>query len=181
MKEDRVDAPVDALAPLYRGLLEVSEAIAAHRDLPQLFHELGQCLPRIVRFDFIGLVLHDPIREVMRVHTLQAVHSDKALPTLELPINESAGGLVWTTQQPLVVAQLSQETRFPKAAQFMLELGIQSFCMVPLTTAIRRLGAMGFGSLHQRGFEEPDLQFLQQVGRQVAVAVDNALNYQSAQ
>ena len=35
----------------YRGLLEVAEAIAAHRDLGALFDDLAQRLPRIVPFD----------------------------------------------------------------------------------------------------------------------------------
>ena len=55
----------DSTLERYRALLEVSEAIAAHRELPALFHELAQRLPGIVRFDFLSLVLHDPARNVM--------------------------------------------------------------------------------------------------------------------
>ena len=40
----------EALAQQYRTLLEVSESIAAHRDLAELFHELAQSLHRVVRF-----------------------------------------------------------------------------------------------------------------------------------
>ncbi|MGH8863287.1 MAG: GAF domain-containing protein [Burkholderiales bacterium] len=50
--------------------------------------------------------------------------------------------------------------------------------MVPLTAAQRRLGALVFASLQEAAYDEVDLQFLQQVAKQVAVAVDNALNYQ---
>jgi formate hydrogenlyase transcriptional activator len=52
--------------------------------------------------------------------------------------------------------------------------------MVPLTTA-RRLGALAVGSLEAHHYDRADLEFLQQVARQVAVAVDNALNHQSVQ
>jgi formate hydrogenlyase transcriptional activator len=55
--------------------------------------------------------------------------------------------------------------------------GVQSFCVVPLTTAQRRLGAMGFGSLQRRTYQEADLNFMQQVAKQIAVAVENALGY----
>ncbi|HEX2611715.1 MAG TPA: hypothetical protein VHK68_11950, partial [Gemmatimonadales bacterium] len=42
----------------YRALLAVSEAIASHRDLPALFHELSGRLGRVVHFDALSLVLH---------------------------------------------------------------------------------------------------------------------------
>ncbi|TLY19405.1 MAG: GAF domain-containing protein [Nitrospirae bacterium] len=63
----------------------------------------------------------------------------------------------------------------------MVEQGVKSFCVVPLTTAQRRLGALGFGSLQEAAYEDADLEFLQQVAKQVAVAVENALNYESVQ
>lgn len=164
-----------------RLLLEISEAIASRRDLDELFHDLAERLPHAVQFDFVGLILHDALRNTMRIHTLATVHRDRLQPTLEIPVEESAGGLVWTTQQPLVVSHVAHETRSPKATQFMREFGIQSFCMVPLTTAMRRVGAMGFGSLQERAFDHVDVAFLEQIGKQVAVAVDNALNYETVQ
>src|SRR5262245_14843018 len=82
----------------YRALLEVAEAIAAHRDLGKLFHELSQRLPSIVPFDYINLVLYDPAREVMRLHLLLTPEPSTISPGLELPTDESPGGLVWKTQ-----------------------------------------------------------------------------------
>jgi formate hydrogenlyase transcriptional activator len=45
---------------------------------------------------------------------------------------------------------------------------------------MRRLGAMGFGSLQKRVYQEGEVQFMAQVARQVAVAVDNVLLDESA-
>ena len=61
------------------------------------------------------------------------------------------------------------------------ENGVQSFGVVPLTTAQRRLGAMGFGSYQRRTYQEAEINFMQQVANQVAVAVDNVLHAASAQ
>src|SRR5437867_1660152 len=164
-----------------RLLLEVSESIASHRDLGELFHDLAQRLPRIVPFDYINLVLHDPTREVMRLHILAVPVPSTISPGLELPVDESPGGVVWKTQQPLMVDDVMQERRFPKLIPLLRENGVQSFCAVPLTTALRRLGAMGFGSLQRRAYQEAELNFMQQVANQVAVAVDNVLHDESAQ
>ena len=164
-----------------RLLLEVSESIASHRDLDELLRDLAHRLPHVVPFDYINVVLHDPAREVMRLWLLVASKPSTISPGLETPVDESPGGLVWKTQQPLTVNDILQERRFPKLMAMLLENGVQSFCAVPLTTAQRRLGAMGFGSLQRRVYQQADLDFMQQVAKQVAVAVDNALNAETAQ
>jgi formate hydrogenlyase transcriptional activator len=163
-----------------RLLLEVSESIASHRDLDELLRDLAQRLPHVVPFDYINVVLHEPGREVMRLWLLVASAPSTINPGLETPVDESPGGLVWKTQQPLIVNDIEQEDRFPKLTSRLRENRVQSFCVVPLTTAQRRLGAMGFGSMQRRTYQQVELDFMQQVAKQVAVAVDNALNAETA-
>ena len=168
----------------YRALLKVAEAIAAHHDLPTLFRELAQRLPAVAPFDFIGLVLHDAAKNVMRVYVLEtaaAQHHTTKLDGLELPMEESATGWVWTHQQPLIIPSLADETRFALGMTTLRGIGVESVCFLPLTTARRRLGAIGFGSLKPSAFSEADADFLKQVARQIAVAVESALHYEQAQ
>ncbi len=160
-----------------RLLLEVTESIASHRDLEELFRDLAHRLPKVVPFDYINAVLHEPALDVMRLWLLVTSIPSTIIPGLEIPVDESPGGWVWKTQQPLTVNDVAQERRFPKVMALLRENGIQSFCVVPLTTAQRRLGAMGFGSLQPRIYQESELAFMRQVAKQVAVAVDNALAY----
>src|SRR5213592_130828 len=175
-------SPCETLAEQYQALLEVSEAIAVHRDLPSLFHDLVQRLHHVVNFEYMRLLLHDSERDVMRLHTLEAPDQKcDVLGCQELPVDESPGGWVWQKQEPLVVSDVEKETRFPRVTELMRQQGVKSYCVVPLTTAQRRLGALGFGSLQKATYDDADLEFLQQVAREVAVAVDNALNSQSAQ
>lgn len=161
-----------------RLLLEVSESIASHRDLAELFHDLAGRLPRAVKFSYILVILHDPERNVMRLHILEAPRPGRIAPGIELPIEDSAGGWVWQHQQPLVCTNVDHETRFPKVIQMMREEGVRSFCLVPLTTARRRLGALAVGSFEEHHYGGASLEFLQQVAKQVAVAVENALAFQ---
>ena len=163
-----------------RLLLEVSESIASHRDLNELFRDLAQRLPRIVPFDYINLVLHDASRHVMRLHLLAVPQDTTAKPGMEFPVDESPGGLVWKTQQPLIVPDTAADHRFPAVTPLLRENGVQSYCVVPLTTALGRLGAMGFGSLQKRIYQEHEVAFMQEVAKQIAVAVDNVLHAESA-
>ena len=159
-----------------RLLLEVTESIASHRDLAELLRDLAQRLPSIVPFDYINVVLHEPVRNVMRLWLLVASVPSTISPGLEIPVEESAGGWVWTHQRPLTVNDVAQEQRFSKLMSMLRENGVKSFCTVPLTTAQRRLGAMGFGSLQPKIYQDAELAFMQQVAKQVAVAIDNAFN-----
>ncbi len=163
----------------YRTLLEVAEAIAVHRDLDELFRDLALRLPSIVPFDYINLILHDSTRNVMRLHVLAAPQPATISPGMELPIVGSPGGLAWTSQEPVVVANAAHETRFPLLTPRLLENGVQSYCALPLTTSLRRLGALGFGSGQPKDYQGVELEFMQQVARQVAVAVDNVLHDES--
>ena len=171
-------SPCETLAEQYRTLLEVAEAISAHRDLHELFRDLAQRLPRVVHVNFVALSLHDPVRNTMRLHTIQANVPADLVGGHEGPVEETPDGLVWHTQRPILVANLTEERRWPKVTQCMKEDGVNSFCVVPLTTAVRRLGAMGFLSLEKDAYGEMDLEFLQQVAKQIAVAVDNVLHHQ---
>src|SRR5262245_46213959 len=170
------------LSNQYQALLEISEAIAAHRNLKELFQDLAQRLPRIVPFDCINLVLHDPGLGVMRLHTVVAPETSTIKPGLEIPIEQSPAGLVWNTQQAFTadIEDAATERRFPTLTPLLRDNGVQSYCVVPLTTALRRLGAMGFGSSHRRVYQEVEVNFMRHVARQVAVAVDNVLHDESA-
>src|SRR5215472_6441918 len=175
-------APVgESLISEYRALLGVSESVAVHRDLNALFHDLARLLPKVLNFDFLSLLLHEPARNVMRLHILETQLPIDVRTGTETPIEESLGGWVWKTQRPIIIADTQTETRFTEAMKIMRQYSVRSACALPLTTAQRRLGAMGIGSREVRGFSAAEVEFLTQVARQVAVAVDNALNAQAAQ
>ncbi|MGO8786180.1 MAG: sigma 54-interacting transcriptional regulator [Terriglobia bacterium] len=167
-------------ASQHQALLEVAESIATHRDLPALFHDLKARLPRLVNFDTLWLVLHEPARNVMRVHILETP-SRTYVDLVERTIQDAPAGWVWERQEALIVSDLEQETRFAEALESLREIGVRSFCVLPLTSAHRRLGAVGFGSERVGAYAEAGVEFLHLVARQIAVAVDNTLNHQAAQ
>jgi formate hydrogenlyase transcriptional activator len=160
--------------------VDVSRATASHRDIPSLLRDLAGLLRRVARFDRLSLVLHEPARDVMRLHSVAAFQPTS--PTaIELPMAESPAGLVWETQQPLVVPSIDREARFPEVARILRAEGIKSYCILPLTSPLRRLGGLSFASRDEDAFTPDDVAFLQQLTGQVALAVDNTLHHEAAQ
>ncbi len=175
-------APPQPLSSRSQALLQVAESIAHHRDLAELFHDLAARLHGVAHFDYLNLVLHDPERQVMRLHLLETL---RARPTQlrvgrESPIGSTPSGRVLETQEAFVVSDVEAETSFPALMEALRQEGVRSFCVVPLTTAQRRLGTIGFGKLEPHHYDASEVDFMQQVARQVAVAVDNALNFETA-
>jgi formate hydrogenlyase transcriptional activator len=163
--------------PQYLVLLAVSEAIVSRRDLPSLFSELADQLQQCVRFDYIVLVLHNAATNTMRLHVAGAVEPT-VTPEIILPLEDDPAGLVWQTQQPLIIANESEFVRWPRLWERVQPYGVQSLCLLPLTTARRRLGTLNFSCKQPCAYDAADVSFLQRVANQIAVAVENALAFE---
>lgn len=164
----------------YGALLQVVEAIASHADLQGLVQDLARRLPLLVPVNFLGLSLYDAQRGVMRLHVLRANVPADIIGGHESRPADTPEGLVWETQQPLIIDDLKKEARWPRVIRLMQEDGVRSCCLVPLTSAERQLGTLEFSSLQPAAYEARDLELMQQIGRQVAVAVENVLNREAA-
>src|SRR5271156_4087849 len=114
MTAAHVDGQATATGEPYRALLAVSEAIVSHRDLSALFHQLAGRLPQVVRFDFIALVLHDAARNIMCLHVLEASEPTPPRAAIALPVEDDPAGLVWQTQQPLIISTVAELKRWPR-------------------------------------------------------------------
>jgi formate hydrogenlyase transcriptional activator len=165
----------------YRALLAVSEAIISNRDLGGLFRELARRLSSVISFDYVSVLLHDAERDVMRLLLWQMPGRESLLPGWEGPVEGTAAGWVWQTQEPLLVHDVERESRFPVTTDIMRGQGIKSYYAFPLTPAGRRLGVMGFGCKDAFGCSDESLEFMRQAVKQVAVAVGNALNFERAE
>src|SRR5260370_6616575 len=173
-------SPLEHSRRQLEALLEVSEAIGQQRDLPALFHDLAARLHSVIDFDFLSLVLHDASRNVMRLHVLETRVPGEKSAGSESPVEGNPSGWVWQTQQPFVVSDADEETRFPDFLKRLREHNVRSLAILPLTTAQHRLGSMGFGRLVPQGITDTELQFMERVASQVAVSVDNALNFETS-
>jgi len=173
--------PAEDQAVRYKRLLEVSKAIAAHRSLEELFPDLGKRLHSILKFSYLSILLHDPVRNVMRLHTFDMDRPGSLHPGMEFSMDESPSAWVWQSQEPLIVEDVLNETRSPRIMKLLTEHGVRSFCTLPLTTPRRRLGAFNLGSDEPNSYRLDDLGVARFVAAHVGVAVENALNYQDAQ
>lgn len=163
----------------YEVLLEMADLMVHHRTLPELFAKLAEKLHTVIPFEFANFSLHDPGKNMMRLHLWAG--SESAASPMEVPVEDSASGWVWQNQVPLVMTDVRNELRFPRVLKILSERGVRSYCMLPLTTAQKRLGAMGMGSTQVNAYTDQDARLLQRVAELVALATENSLTRNALQ
>lgn len=165
----------------YEALLEVGELITQVRDLKALFRQLRDRLHSVVHFDFLVLILHDSSTNAMRLHILETREPFEKEKTDESPVENTPSGWVWQNQQSFVSQDTSRDPRYPEFMKRLQAEGVHSLAILPLTTAQRRLGALAFGLYVPEALTDEQIEFMKRVAAQVAVATDNALNFEAAQ
>jgi formate hydrogenlyase transcriptional activator len=167
--EARPDSP---FGPRYEMLIRVSQAIKAHRGSDDLFQALAAELHKVVEFEIVFCVQYDEASN--QIVWLWGHLSGVLRP--DFPAEETMTHWVYERQQSLVVPFLDRETRFPRVTKFLLDEGLQSVCVLPVTTGRRRLGGFGFCSKLASAYSEEEVRFLSLVVDQIALAVDDALH-----
>ena len=167
-------ATADVQTQNFLTLLELSKAIASHRDLSELFHDIACRLQNLFPFRDLAVMLHDGQRNVMRSYILEGCDRTEWIskdPT-EVPIEDSINGHVWLDQQAIIIRDLDEENRFP-SAQILRDKKVKSVCCLPLSTVHQKLGTLNLWSEQVGAYDKFDLKFAQLVTSQIAVAVES--------
>jgi formate hydrogenlyase transcriptional activator len=161
----------------YEALFRVSQAISAHRDPKELFRVLASELHLVVKFNWLAVGCYDEGKHTVRIDVLEVTGMPVQLP--EFAPEETMTWWVHQHQQPLVIPAVDTETRFPPLMEFINSQGTHSICALPLTTSQHRLGALSLGSEKPDAYSKEEVRFLTLVADIVALAVDNALNFEA--
>jgi formate hydrogenlyase transcriptional activator len=177
MTGKRID--VTSTAARYDALIRVSEALRGYHDRETLFRSLADELRPVVWFSFLGLTLYDEQTHTVQRYVLEG--TGEPLPPPHVDAEQSVAYWVVQHQEPLVFPFEEAETKFPVAAAYLRSQGIQSACALPLTSPRRRLGILFHGTRERYSYDAGDLAFLSLVANQVALAIENAENYEALQ
>jgi formate hydrogenlyase transcriptional activator len=164
-----------AESELFQALLDLTESIVGESDLQTLCNALAALLRRIVSFDFLGVVLHDAVRDELRL-----VASNTNWPRPEREISGRADGsdvvaAVWRERKPLVLSPLPDGSENDAVVRLAREQGIHALTLVPLANGARPLGILAFGFAEPFHPADSALTFLQRVASEVSLAIDGYL------
>jgi len=162
----------------YEALFRVSQTLLSISSSEELFSVLADELRAVVSFYVMGVGIYDE-----KTHEMPTKSYGEPGTPLQAPVfapEETFSWWVYQHQEPLIIPSLDEETRFPAVTAMLRNRGVRSVCSLPLTTAHRRLGGLAFGSLEADAYSREEVGFLSLVANQVALAVDDALNFDTS-
>lgn len=161
----------------YESLIRLAELIRAQRDPNGLFCVLVHELHRVVPFD--GIAQFDEAANKVNWHFCKP-HEQPSVSPADVPKEESIAWWVYEHQCPLVVEDVWEEARFQLCMQCLAESGIRSVCALPLSTVHRKLGSLAIASRKRNAYLEEEVRFLTLVAGQIALAMDDMINFQAS-
>src|SRR5579862_6845956 len=173
-----------------RLLLEITSSVTSRLDIRQAVEALSTNLFRIMQCDVSALLLPDTETGELRVTTLY--NPDARGPFREgslVPMNSSISGQVLRKAKTLRIDSFEQVREDPeiygnpegrRLYGQVIEEGLRTGCYLPLAGRDRVVGVLMLCRRSENTFENDDVILLDQVARQVAIAVENALEYEKA-
>ena len=162
----------------WRTLLEINNAIITNLTQEALLHAVTESLRRIIPFDRASFSLYVPERKTFRLLAMESdFSSDYFRVGLELRRGEGISTWVFDHQQPVLRRDLEKEQQYPNDRRHLAD-GIYSYCVAPLIIRGKSIGTLNVTSRTRNQYSERDLEFLQEVANQVALAVENMKSYQ---
>ena len=173
-----------------RLLLEITNSMTSRLDLPRLVEALSTNLLRVTRCDFCALLLPDADSGQLRVTTLYNPEARGSLcdGTL-IPIHGSSCDKAFRTGKTQHFNHYEEVRDDPEYFgsnvgrpfyQRVLAEGLVSGCDLPLIGRGGVVGVLAALKRSERAYSKDDVTFLEQVAGQVAIAVENALDYENA-
>ncbi|MGB0036691.1 MAG: sigma 54-interacting transcriptional regulator [Candidatus Acidiferrales bacterium] len=178
MQSPQTAAKVLASEERYRTLLEINNAIITCLTRETLLHSVLEILRRVVPLSGAALALYNRKNDTFRYFAVESSKSsDHFRVGMEFDRKDSISAWVFDQQRAVVRRDLEREQKYPNDRRVLTE-GIYSDCVIPLIVGGKSIGTLCVGSTKRNEYSEANLEILQEVGNQVALAVANMQSYE---
>jgi formate hydrogenlyase transcriptional activator len=165
-------------------VLRFARKLEMHSDHQQLLRALPAELCVLVDCAMTALI-HLNEGE-LTTHVVDGEGCDLATDHSAIKWPEAVWQAISEQEKPLVLPALDRPSldtnqEFSEAVRFFRESGNQSLCLVPLSTALHRLGALCIGRKHRDAFSEDEVSLLLLIGHYAALSIDYRLNFAQSQ
>src|SRR5215471_14688652 len=172
-----------------RLLLEITNSMTSKLNLRRLVESLSTDLLRVTRCDFCSLLLPDAESGELRMTILYNPEPRGYVCDGIIPIHGSLCGKAFWTGKTQYFNHVEEHRNDPETFgnsvgrryfQRHLDEGLISGCDLPLIGRSGVVGVLAALKRSERAYSKNDVAFLEQVASQVAIAVENALDYEKA-
>ena len=154
----------------YRLLLEITDAIAQAQSLPDALKQIAPPLLALTGGELLNLSLYDPRRDCMRNHYWKK--NQESGEWEAGPVDQVATGWAWKHQEPIAIPDTEREQRFPVCMPVLLDQGVRSYTVLPMSTPSSHFGALGLGKKVPEVLNNEEVEFLSRVALMGALALE---------
>lgn len=162
--------------------IEVSNVVVSKLTLKDLLVAVSDLLKKFIDHDLASVVLYNSESQELRVHALDGPAPGGVLGEgVTLPMEGTPPGLAITTQKTVRRDRIDLEEFHAPIMKDAFAAGLRCGCSVPLISHGRVLGTINIGCMREAAVSDEDQELLEQISAQVAIAVENALNFERAE
>jgi formate hydrogenlyase transcriptional activator len=173
-----------------RLLLAIANSVTSKLNLRRLVEVLSRSLLNVTRCDFCALLLPEENGEELRVTILYNPESRGAIGDgASIPVRGAPCGKAFRTGKTQYFKNLEEVRDDPESygsdvgrrfIERTIAEGLLSGCDLPLVGRSGVVGVLAATKRSESAFSKDEVAFLEQVASQVAIAVENALEYEKA-
>jgi len=165
-----------------RLLLDVTNAVVSNLTIRELLIAVAGWLRKFFPLDLASMVIQDEETGLLKVHALDAPAPGGVLAEgAMLPLDGTPPGIAIATRKTVLRDRIDFEEFYSPIIREAYKAGLRSGCSVPLICHDQVLGTINVGSMKESAFTRRDAELLELIAGQVAIAVQNALNFQRAE
>src|SRR5437870_4917287 len=173
-REQNLHLVVDSIPGLVCTMNAAGEVQRLNRQLLEYF---GKTTEELKNWATSDVVHPDLDGNRMQTFTLDFPESKGFIREDYCSMEGSLGGYVFGTGKPWL-GNASDVLQLGLKDEPAIPEGLKTGCFVPLVSRNRLLGLLGLGRREENAFSQADIGFLTQVATQIAIGVENALDYE---
>jgi len=155
-------------------LLELTNQVVSNLELRDLLRAVVSSTRRVMGCDGVGITLPDRDNARLKIYALDYPLKDESVQEEGLiSVDDDVSGTVFRTGK-LWCGNVQEARRLGMKDSARSEAG--TVCILPLVSRGRVLGTFGVIKYEDNAFTG-DIEFLTQIGNQIAIAVENALAF----
>ena len=159
-------------------LLQITNTLVANLDVRRLFAAISASLRQVTPHEFASLALLQAAGKELQVQVLYSYGKGVIAPEAVMPLEGSPAAVALASHKPLLINPVDLQHFPSEMTRCFAAEGVASACILPLVSRDQVLGTLNVGSRRESAFTQEDVTLLSQVANQIALAVDNALEFQ---
>lgn len=160
-------------ADRFQVLLEVTRLLSSSWDLPRVFPTLSAQIRRVLRQEYASFALYQPETDTLIRQAMDFPLGKGLLWTGPIPASKSPAAHPLRNASPKIFSKEELQSFDAEITDSVIAEGFETLCCIPLIRPNGPVGVLVLGSTRRDAFDSEDLNLLNQVAAQLALAIEN--------